>query len=67
MKVYMNSLASSCGNLNTINLNTINLIKKYLTKRTTLNYIYSSKGIYQVHKNKLMRLEIVDINYKKKR
>ena len=61
MKVYMNSLASSCGILNTINLNTINLIKKYLTKRTTLNYIYSSKGIYQVHKNKLMRLEIVDV------
>ena len=37
------------------------MIKKYLTKKTTLNYIYSSKGIFQVHKNKLMRLEIVDV------
>jgi hypothetical protein len=53
MKVYMPSLS-----LSTINLNKI---KKFLKKKTTTNFIYSNKGIFQIHKNNLMRLEILDI------
>ena len=44
----------------------VDKIKKYLTKKTTSNYIFSSKGIFQIYKNnKLMRLEIDDISSKK--
>lgn len=53
MKVYMPSLC-----LSTINLNKI---KKFLKKKITTNFIYSNKGIFQIHKNNLMQLEIVDI------
>ena len=57
----LNTINLNTINLNAINLNTINLIKKYLIKKTKLNFIYSNKGIFQINKNKLMRLEIVDV------
>ena len=31
----------------------VDKIKKYLTKKTTSNYIFSSKGIFQIYKNHL--------------
>ena len=39
----------------------LNKIKKYLTKKTTTNYIVTPQGLFQVYKNKIMCLEIVDV------
>jgi len=59
MKVYLPLLSSNST------LIKIDKIKKYLTKTTTTNYIYTPQGIFQIHKNKLMRMEIVDAPCKK--
>jgi len=32
-----------------------------LIKKTTTHTIFSTEGIFQIHKNKLMRLEIIDV------
>ena len=65
MKVYLPTLFNL--NINNINTNTkklnnhLNKIKKYFTKSSQVYTIVSNHGIFQLHKNKLMRIEIVDI------
>ena len=65
MKVYLPTLFNlNINNINTNNKklnNHLNKIKKYFTKSNQLNTIVSNHGIFQLHKNKLMRIEIVDI------
>jgi len=53
MKVYLSTLFTKNINLNRI--------KKYWTKSNQVNTIFSTQGIFQLHKNKLMRLVIEDV------
>jgi len=54
MKIYIPSLFAK----QTIKLDKI---KKFLTKRSIINYIFTKNGIYQIYKNKLMQLDVIDI------
>ena len=61
MKVYLPTLFNlNINNTKKLN-NQLNKIKKYFTKSNQVYTIVSNHGIFQLHKNKLMRIEIVDI------